>query len=91
MPAIILTDEEISALQTLVSAQKDGFATTKVALARPFVDLSDFSSDIRELVSRARDGSSHISEDFEDFLKALKEVDKQSDKLVKARKQALKT
>lgn len=77
MPAIILTDEELAALQTLVSSRGDGFATTTVALAHPFVDLTDFTSDIHEIVSRARDGSSYISEDFEDFLKALSKVDKQ--------------
>ena len=77
MPAVILTENEISALQTLISAQGDSFASTKVALAHPFVDLTDFTSDIHEIVSRARDGSSYISEDFEDFLKALSKVDKQ--------------
>lgn len=86
MPAIVLTDAELAALTALVAQQKEGFETIAVSLAHPFPDLSDYSSDLWEIISRARDGSSHISEDFEDFLNALEAVDEQSKKFAKARK-----
>lgn len=84
MPVIVLTTEEIDSLRGFLAQQAKGFTRTKVALAHPLPDLTDFMSDIHEIVSRARDGSSYISEDFEEFLAALKVVDKQLAKLVKA-------
>ena len=86
MPAIILSPNEISALQALLSTQGDAFKTTSIALAHPFPDLTDFIPDIHELVSRANDASSHIAEDFEEFLKALETSNKQLAKFVRARK-----
>jgi hypothetical protein len=84
MPAIVLTDSEIADLRKLLDSQTSGFAKTGIALAHPLPDLTDFMSDIREIVSRARDGSSYISEDFHMFLTALDTVDGQLAKLAKA-------
>lgn len=60
MPSVVLTNEEIAALTILVAQQKEGFESIVVALAHPFPDFSDYSSDLWEIISRARDGSSHI-------------------------------
>ena len=67
MNAVLLTDEELVQLQAMVQ-QQGSMQCIQVALAHPLPNLAKYHSDLAEVISRARDGSSYINEDFGDFL-----------------------
>lgn len=75
LQAVLLTAPEIEALlETLRRRGDESLAGAVHALRNPIPDLAAYQDDIRELVSRARDASSYIDEDFPDFLAELKGV-----------------
>jgi hypothetical protein len=73
MQAILVSDEELAQLRALVPKQVESLRGVLLALEHPVPDLAGFLFDIEEIVSRARDGSSYINEDFPEFLEALEQ------------------
>ena len=72
MHAVLLTEDELAHLQALVKQQGSTDKSLETALAHPVPNLVEHHWDIEEIISRARDGSSYIDEDFGDFLNVLK-------------------
>lgn len=69
--AVLLTNNEIAQLQKLISGAEPGLAQVPHALAHPIENLAAFRGDFSELISRARDASAYIDEDFPELLKTL--------------------
>lgn len=71
LQSVLLTAHEIEALRDHLSRGADGLESVVQALEHPVPNLAAYQSDIREIVSRARDGSGYITEDFGGFLEEL--------------------
>ena len=67
MKAVLLTDEQISQL-VLLNQQHGNDTGIASALAQPFLNLLEYHEELTEIISRSKDGSSYIDEDFGDFL-----------------------